>query len=131
MTDFYISKNCIWFSEPFWFWGYQNFDQIPWEIDLWKFRLFFENAYHLCWWRLFAWVIFGQNVRKCLKLHFQQVEMVKPTDLFDFNSTHAISTPVNIMNKDCFIEINLETGCSRTNSGKYWESTCTRAIDGT
>ena len=36
----------------------------------------------------------GQNARKCLKLHSQQVELVKPTYWFDFSSTHAISTPV-------------------------------------
>ena len=40
---------------------------------------------------LFAWVIFGQNARKCLELHFQQVELVKRTDLFDLSSTRASS----------------------------------------
>ena len=59
-----------------------------------NFVYFFENAYHLCWWRLFAWVIFGQNARLCFKLHFQQAELVKPTGLFDFSSIDAISTPV-------------------------------------
>ena len=39
-------------------------------------------------------MIFGQNARKCLKLLFPQVELVKPTGLFDFSWTHAISTHI-------------------------------------
>ena len=45
-------------------------------------------------WRWYAWANCHQNLRKCIELYLQQVELIKLSSLFDFSSTHAISAHV-------------------------------------
>ena len=90
MSDFSISKNKKWFSKLCWFWGYQNFGPIPWEFDFGILHEFLKMRR----WRWYAWANPYQNLRKCIELYLQQVELIKLSSLFDFSSTHAISAHV-------------------------------------
>ena len=90
MSDFVISKNQNWFSKLCWFWGYQNFGPIPWEFDFGILHEFLKMRR----WRWYAWANPYQNLRKCIELYLQQVELIKLSSLFDFSSTNAISAHV-------------------------------------
>ena len=90
MTDFSLSKNWKCFSKSCWFWGYQNFGPIPWEFDFGILHEFLKMRR----WRWYAWANCHQNLRKCIELYLQQVELIKLSSLFDFSSTHAISAHV-------------------------------------
>ena len=57
MTDLYISKSCIRFSESCWFWRYKSFCPIPWEYDFENFAQILK----LRGLRPFAWVFYFKN----------------------------------------------------------------------
>ena len=110
MSDFVISKNQNWFSKLCWFWGYQNFGPIPWEFDFGILHEFLKMRR----WRWYAWANPYQNLRKCIELYLQQVELIEPWSLFDFSSTHAIST--HVKSNFCVVfNIELFSASSRGN----------------
>ena len=110
MCDFFISENKNWFSKLCWFWRYQNFGPIPWEFDFGIPNEFLKMRR----WRWYAWANCHQNLRKCIELYLQQVELIKLSSLFDFGSTHAISTHVK-SNFWVVFNVELFTASSRGN----------------
>ena len=67
-----------------------NFFSTPWDFDFEIFHEFLKMRR----WRWYAWANPYQNLRKCIELYLQQVELIKLSRLFDFGSTYAISTHV-------------------------------------
>ena len=72
-----------------WFRGYKIF--LSDFLGIFNFYDFFLKMHS---WRWYSWANHSRNLRKCIELDFQPVELIKLTGLFDFSSTHAISTPV-------------------------------------
>ena len=86
---FFLFKKWNWFSSSRWFWRYQNFDPIPWEIDL-KFLLGFwkcvgDNKTRGCYILevtecvyLFTRVIFVCNIRGTYLIFPQPTQFQPP-----------------------------------------------------
>ena len=87
---FYTSKNGSWFSESCWFWRYKSFCPIRLEFDFENFAQILK----LRGLRPYAWVLFSQNHPMCISFYAGHFHMYNWGYLFDFISTHAISTPV-------------------------------------
>ena len=90
MADFFISKNWKWFSKSCWFWRYQNFGPIPWELD----SKIFNEYLKMRRWHTYAWAFPSQNHQMCITFYTAHFDIYKWGYLFDFVSTHAILTPV-------------------------------------
>ena len=90
MDDFLILENWNWFSKSCWFWGYKSFCPIPWEFDFENFA----EILKLRGLRPYAWAFFSQNHPMCISYYAGHFDMRNRGYLFDFTSTHAISTPV-------------------------------------
>ena len=100
MADFFVSKNCIWFSESCWFWGYKSFCPIPWEFDFENFAQILK----LRGLRPYAWVFYSQIHPMCISFYAGHFDMRNRGYLFDFTSAHAILTPVILNFRSVFIQ---------------------------
>ena len=87
---FFISDYWNWLSKSCWFWGYKKFDPIPWEFG---FENFAQNL-KLCGLRPYAWAFYSQSHPKRSTFYAGHFHTLNKGYLFDFTSTHAISTPV-------------------------------------
>ena len=90
MSDFFILKNWKWISKSRWFWRYSTFCAIPWEFVFRKFTQILK----LRGLRPYAWAYYSQNHPRCMSFYAGHFDMQNWGYLYDFTSTHAISTPV-------------------------------------
>ena len=78
--------------------GFKKLEMTQW-IEKWLkwIKLILENRFFKCvgggYFIIINGVGLGQNLQKCEATHWQQIG---PTDILNFSSTHAISTPVKL-----------------------------------
>ena len=98
MCNFFNFKNWKWISKSRWFWRYPTFRPIPWEF-------IFENSTKILKLRglyRYAWAFCSQNHPMCISYYAGHFDMRNRGYLFDFTSTHAISTPVIFIFRSVF-----------------------------